>query len=191
MCSSIRKFCFKIPVLARSDGEVVDGHLRIKEARKLRMTEIPSTCRSPDSIPAKSTHCWSSPRMTSGQMRRHRCPRILYPVSATFGFVDRTGCCVVMRPTGKLLPACSATANHCCSLLILHTALNWIPNGATAPGLNGCGPAEPSYMKKRTQGHTETSISGDTRADWSEAFELVPSLQIAYAGTHRGSLARC
>jgi DNA methylase len=35
-------------------------------------------------------------------------------------------------------------------------------------------------MKRRTEGHTETSISGDTRADWSEAFELVPSLQIAY-----------
>ena len=47
-------------------------------------------------------------------------------------------------------------------------------------GLNGCGPAEASYMKKRTEGHTETTISGDTRADWSEAFELVPSLQIAY-----------
>jgi DNA modification methylase len=47
-------------------------------------------------------------------------------------------------------------------------------------GLNGCGPAEASYMKHRTAGHTETTISGDTRADWSEAFELVPSLQIAY-----------
>ena len=47
-------------------------------------------------------------------------------------------------------------------------------------GLNGCGAAEPSYMKHRTMGHTETTISGDTRADWSEAFELVPSLQIAY-----------
>jgi len=47
-------------------------------------------------------------------------------------------------------------------------------------GLNGCGPAEASYMKHRTEGHTETTISGDTRADWSEAFELVPSLQIAY-----------
>ena len=35
-------------------------------------------------------------------------------------------------------------------------------------------------MKHRTEGHTETTISGDTRADWSEAFELVPSLQIAY-----------
>jgi DNA modification methylase len=47
-------------------------------------------------------------------------------------------------------------------------------------GLNGCGPAEASYMKHRTEGHTNTSISSDTRADWSEAFELVPSLQIAY-----------
>ena len=48
-------------------------------------------------------------------------------------------------------------------------------------GLNGCGPAEPSYMKKRTAGHTETKISGDTRADWSEAFALVPSLEVIYA----------
>src|ERR1700679_3639422 len=35
-------------------------------------------------------------------------------------------------------------------------------------------------MKKRTAGHTETTISGDTRADWSEAFALVPSLEVAY-----------
>src|SRR6202167_3904096 len=47
-------------------------------------------------------------------------------------------------------------------------------------GLNGCGPAEASYMKQRTTGHTETSISGDTRADWSDAFALVPSLEVAY-----------
>src|SRR5947209_3626927 len=41
MCGSIREFGFKIPVLARSDGEVVDGHLRLKAARKLGITEIP------------------------------------------------------------------------------------------------------------------------------------------------------
>jgi ParB-like chromosome segregation protein Spo0J len=35
MCSSIREFGFKIPVLTRSDGTVVDGHLRLKAARKL------------------------------------------------------------------------------------------------------------------------------------------------------------
>jgi DNA modification methylase len=47
-------------------------------------------------------------------------------------------------------------------------------------GLNGCGPAEASYMKRRTEGHTNTSISSDTRADWSDAFALVPSLEVAY-----------
>src|SRR5216684_8960859 len=41
MCGSIREFGFKVPVLARSDGEVVDGHLRLKAARKLGITEIP------------------------------------------------------------------------------------------------------------------------------------------------------
>jgi DNA modification methylase len=46
-------------------------------------------------------------------------------------------------------------------------------------GLNGCGPAEPSYLK-RTEGHRHTSISSDTRVDWSEAFALVPSLEVAY-----------
>ena len=35
MCSSIREFGFKCPVLARSDGTVVDGHLRLKAAKKL------------------------------------------------------------------------------------------------------------------------------------------------------------
>ena len=32
----------------------------------------------------------------------------------------------------------------------------------------------------RTAGHRHTSISGDVRADWSEAFALVPSLQVGY-----------
>ena len=41
MCSSIREFGFKVPVLARSDGEVVDGHLRLKAAHKLGIAEIP------------------------------------------------------------------------------------------------------------------------------------------------------
>src|SRR4051812_42951945 len=41
MCGSIREFGFKIPVLARSDGEVVDGHLRLKAARKLGISEVP------------------------------------------------------------------------------------------------------------------------------------------------------
>jgi ParB-like chromosome segregation protein Spo0J len=45
MVASIREFGFKIPVLARSDGEVVDGHLRLKAARKLGLTEVPVILR--------------------------------------------------------------------------------------------------------------------------------------------------
>src|SRR5215831_11346241 len=41
MASSIHEYGFKIPVLARSNGEVVDGHLRLKAARKLSLAEIP------------------------------------------------------------------------------------------------------------------------------------------------------
>ena len=39
--ASIQEFGFKIPVLARSNGDVVVGHLRLKAARKLGITEIP------------------------------------------------------------------------------------------------------------------------------------------------------
>ena len=41
MCASIREFGFKIPCLVRGDGEVVDGHLRLKAALKLGLTEVP------------------------------------------------------------------------------------------------------------------------------------------------------
>ena len=41
MCSAIAEFGFRIPVVARSDGTVVDGHLRLKAARKLGLERIP------------------------------------------------------------------------------------------------------------------------------------------------------
>src|ERR1700737_3956658 len=41
MCGSIREFGFKIPCLVRSNGELIDGHLRLKAARKLGKTDIP------------------------------------------------------------------------------------------------------------------------------------------------------
>ena len=41
MVSAIKEFGFRIPVVAKSDGSVVDGHLRLKAAQKLGMTEVP------------------------------------------------------------------------------------------------------------------------------------------------------
>lgn len=41
MASAIREFGFRIPVVAKSDGSVVDGHLRLKAAQKLGLKEVP------------------------------------------------------------------------------------------------------------------------------------------------------
>jgi DNA modification methylase len=41
MVSSIREFGFKVPVLARSNGDVIDGHLRLKAAEKLGIAQVP------------------------------------------------------------------------------------------------------------------------------------------------------
>jgi len=76
---------------------------------------------------------------------------------------------------------------------------------------NALGPAERPYMRidasdgetdapratggahGRARGHRNTTISGDTRVDWSAAFELVPSLQVGYvwhAGVHAAEVAQ-
>jgi DNA modification methylase len=75
---------------------------------------------------------------------------------------------------------------------------------------NALGPAEAPYMRTaghtepedatratggrrgRTRGHRHTTLSGDTRVDWSEAFALVPSLAVGYvwhAGVHAAEVA--
>jgi ParB-like chromosome segregation protein Spo0J len=41
MASVITEFGFRIPVVAKSTGELVDGHLRLKAARKLGLTTVP------------------------------------------------------------------------------------------------------------------------------------------------------
>jgi hypothetical protein len=41
MCEAIREFGFRIPVVAKSDGLMVDGHLRLKAAKALGMETVP------------------------------------------------------------------------------------------------------------------------------------------------------
>lgn len=41
IAGAIKEFGFRIPVVAKSDGLVVDGHLRLKAAKKLGLKEIP------------------------------------------------------------------------------------------------------------------------------------------------------
>jgi hypothetical protein len=228
MCNSIREFGFKIPCLVRGDGELIDGHLRLKAVRKLGMTEIPViVCDE-----------W-----TPAQVRAFR---LLANRSATWADWDEELLAVELAELQKIdfdltltgfdvkelddyllhdppdleaappLPAVAVTRLGDLWLCGAHRVLcgDATDGGAVSrllgerqplllvtdppygieldsewrdrAGLNGCGPAEGSYMKKkRTKGHRETSISGDTRADWSEAFALVPSHWKANCGNLR------
>ena len=41
MAEAIQAYGFRVPVLARSTGDVIDGHLRIKAAKHAGLTELP------------------------------------------------------------------------------------------------------------------------------------------------------
>lgn len=41
LASLIKEFGFKVPVVVRSDGEVIDGHLRLKAAQMIGLKEVP------------------------------------------------------------------------------------------------------------------------------------------------------
>jgi DNA modification methylase len=223
MCSSIREFGFKIPVLARSDGEVVDGHLRLKAARKLNIAEVPVIlCDEWSDAQVKAFRimvnrsvAWADFDEDLLALELHDLNASDFDLSLT-GFnpkeiddllalpeeeeanaapplpenlVSRTGD-LWLCGKHRVLCGSSTTADDVARLLGERKPILMVtdpPYGIELDsewrdraGLNACGPAEASYMKKRTKGHTETTISGDTRADWSEAFELVPSLRVAY-----------
>ena len=41
VAAAIKEFGFRVPIVVKSDGLVVDGHLRLKAARKLGLAEVP------------------------------------------------------------------------------------------------------------------------------------------------------
>src|ERR1039458_69998 len=230
MCSSIREYGFKIPCLARSDGEVVDGHLRLKAARKLGSwpggdtTAIPVIlCDEWTPAQVKAFRLLVNRSVTWAAWDEELLALELQELNAADFDLSLTGFDPKEIDDLLLAPDDDDQANAAPPLPanpVSRTGDLWLCGkhrvlcgDATSPvdiarllgerkpilmvtdppygieldsewrdraGLNGCGPAQPSYMKHRTTGHTETTISGDTRADWSAAFELVPCLQAAY-----------
>jgi len=223
MCSSIREFGFKIPVLARSDGEVVDGHLRLKAARKLGVTEVPVIlCDEWTPAQVKAFRLMVNRSVTWADWDDDLVALELQELKESDFDLDLTGFdpgeidgLLALEDDERAndtppLPESPVSLPGDLWLLGPHRVLCGDATRAevvarllddrkprlmvTDPpygieldsewrdraGLNGCGAAEPSYMKQRTAGRTETTISGDTRADWSDAFALVPSLEVGY-----------
>ncbi len=223
MCSSIREFGFNIPVLARSDGEVIDGHLRLKAARKLGITEVPVIlCDEWTPAQVKAFRLMVNRSVTWADwddellaLELQEIQESDFDISLTGfdpGEIDRLLLLEDEQTANATPPLPDTPVSRTGDLWVLgaHRILCGDATSAEAvarllgdrkprmmvtdppygieldsewrdrAGLNGHGAAEPSYMKKRTKGHSETIISGDTRADWSDAFALVPSLEVAY-----------
>lgn len=227
MVASIREFGFKIPVLARSSGEVVDGHLRLKAAQKLGLTGIPVIrCDEWTPVQVKAFRLMVNRSVSWAEWDQELLAQELHDLRdldfdlTLSGFdgheiddllvaplddeidavpplpdnpVSRAGDLWLCGPRGKQhrVLCGDATDPAAVSRLLAGRQPRLLitdpPYGISLDsewrdraGLNSCGPAQASYMKPRIAGHTHTSISSDTRADWSEAFALVPSLQVAY-----------
>lgn len=41
LAAAIKEFGFRVPIVAKSDGLIVDGHMRLKAAKKLQLKEVP------------------------------------------------------------------------------------------------------------------------------------------------------
>jgi DNA modification methylase len=224
MCASIREFGFKIPCLVRNDGEVVDGHLRLKAAHKLGIEEVPVIlCDEWTEAQVKAFRLMVNRSVTWANWDDELLADELREIEESGMDLSLTGfdskeiddlmasleenedSDVVPEPpsnpasrTGDLwlcgphrvLCGDSTSAEDVDRLLgdskpsLMVTdppyGIELDSEWRDRAGLNGCGAAEPSYLKHRTEGHNNTTISSDTRADWSDAFELVPSLQVAY-----------
>jgi DNA modification methylase len=224
MMASINEFGFKIPILARSTGAVVDGHLRLKAAQKLGMAELPVIlCDEWSEAQVKAFRLLVNRSATWADWDEELVAFELEELKDTDFDLKLTGFdpieidtflvdedkeqsadtipevpkTPVSRPGDlwrcgehRLLCGDSISAEAVARLLrdrqprLLITdppyGIELDTEWRDRAGLNGCGPAEPSYMKHRSEGHTETKISGDTRVDWSDAFALVPSLEVAY-----------
>jgi DNA modification methylase len=228
MCDSIREFGFKIPVLARSDGTLVDGHLRIKAAKKLGIAEVPVIlCDEWSEAQVKAFRLMVNRSVTWAEFDEELLALELEDLKESDFDLSLTGFDLkeidnlvrgvedddraddvpplpenpVSRP-GDLWICGNGRNQHriLCGDATDPDAITRLLGGrrpqlmVTDPpygieldsewrdraGLNSCGPVRASHRKHRTEGHTTTTISGDTRSDWSAAFELVPSLQIAY-----------
>jgi DNA modification methylase len=223
MMASIREYGFKIPLLVRSDGEVIDGHLRLKAARELQLEQIPVIlCDEWTQAQVKAFRLLVNRSATWADWDEQLLAAELAELSALDFDLGLTGFdgkeiddllvapdeeeADVVPPLPEIPISRAGDLWVCGSHRVLCGDATSQPAvtrllGDRQPilmvtdppygieldsewrdraGLNGCGPAEASYMKRRTEGHTHTSISSDTRADWSAAFELVPNLQVGY-----------
>ena len=220
--ASIREFGFAVPILAKSDGEVVDGHLRLKGAVAEKMREVPVIpCDGWTDAQVKAFRLmvnrsvsWAEWDLDALALEFGELKALDFDLALT-GFDAREIDALTLTPDasedevppvpdvpasrpgdlwlcGRHRVFCGDTTKPESVALALGSYKPFLmvtdpPYGVELDmewrdraGHNEMGPAAKSYMKGRIEGHTATSISGDTKADWSDAFALVPTLDVLY-----------
>jgi len=221
MCGSIREFGFKIPCLVRSDGEVIDGHLRLKAARKLGITDIPVIlCDewTPAQVKAfrllvNRSATWADWDDDLLKLELLDLQTANYDLALTgFEMKEINALTANDAPDEDAVPSVPISPVSRLGDLWLLGSHRVLCGDATDPeavsrllgdqkpllmvvdppygieldsewrdkaGLNKHGPARATYLKRRTKGHQETTISGDTRVSKRRIY-----------GMPRNSLAR-
>ena len=237
MMASIREFGFKIPILARSDGEVVDGHLRLKAARALAIERIPVIlCDewTPAQVKAfrllvNRSATWAEWNEELLAVELEELQALDFDLGLT-GFewkeiddllspeeddqadaapplpevpVSRAGDLWVCGPHRVLCG--DATSQEAVARLVgerrpilmvtdppygIELDSEWRDRA----GLNGCGPAEASYMKQRTAGHSENNHlwrhPGGLVGSLRDGAESAGRLRLSRLGVHARSAER-
>jgi DNA modification methylase len=224
VAASIQEFGFRQPIVVDRDGVIIVGHVRLRAAKQLRLTEVPvhvAANLTPAQVKAyrlmdNRSHeevAWDMEMLGAELLELKDLDIEMALTGFNTGELDKLLVDPAMddkADNAPPLPVVAVSRPRDLWLLGPHRVLCGDSSNPEAvgrllgdrkpfllvtdppygieldsewrdrAGLNGCGPAEASYMKHRTEGHTNTSISSDTRADWSDAFALVPSLEVAY-----------
>jgi len=90
-------------------------------------------------------------------MPRRRFLKIPCPESATCGSAENIGCSAAMQPGREMSLGSWANAKPILMVTDPPYGVELDSEWRDRAGLNGHGPAEPSYMKHRTKGDTETT----------------------------------
>jgi len=219
MAATIQEFGFKVPILARSSGEVVDGDLRLKAAKKLGLSEVPVIlCDEMSDAQVKAfrlavnrSATWADFDLEVVAIEMRELKALNFDLSLT-GFTsfeinrmifDRTE-----EETGEAGPGGNTVTVKgdvwdCCGHRIMcgdstsEENVNLLLSGMR-PFLMVCDPPygisyDPMWREEADLGHQRQTgdVPNDDRADWREAYRLFPG-DVAYvwhAGVHAGEVA--
>jgi DNA modification methylase len=219
MAELLKEYGFRIPILIRSNGEIIDGDLRLKAAIVLGYTEVPViVCDDWTEAQVKAfrlavnrSATWADFDLEVVAVEMRELKALNFDLSLT-GFtsfeINRMIFDKAEEETGEAGPGGGSVTQKgdvwdCCGHRIMcgdSTSAEHVNLllGSVKPGLMVIDPPygtgyDPMWREEADLGHQRQTgtVPNDDRADWREAYRLFPG-DVAYvwhAGIHAGEVA--